>query len=140
VAHTSYLCTMGRSNYHQNQYWSYSFSTFIWPRSCYAYQIELTSLRLALQDEELNSTSIPQRINALLALEEQRSHALENLKRDNNLSKGILIRKPNQLLLGDEKVLLWDSSHANRGKHSKFQKLWLGPYKISSSLVIILIY
>jgi hypothetical protein len=32
----------------------------------------------------------------------------------------------------DEKVLLWDSTHAKKGRHSKFQKLWLGPFKIAS--------
>jgi hypothetical protein len=31
----------------------------------------------------------------------------------------------------NEKVLLWDSAHANRGRHSKFQKLWLGRLKIA---------
>jgi vancomycin permeability regulator SanA len=30
-----------------------------------------------------------------------------------------------------EKVLLWDSTHANRGRHSKFQKLWLVPFNIA---------
>jgi hypothetical protein len=27
--------------------------------------------------------------------------------------------------------LLWDSSHGDKGKHSKFHKLWLGPYIIA---------
>jgi len=27
-------------------------------------------------------------------------------------------------------VLLWDSAHAKKGRHSKFHKLWLGPFKI----------
>jgi hypothetical protein len=31
----------------------------------------------------------------------------------------------------NEKVLPWDSTHADRGRHSKFQKLWLGPFKIA---------
>jgi hypothetical protein len=31
-----------------------------------------------------------------------------------------------------EKVLLWDFAHVDKGKHSKFQKLWLGPYIIAS--------
>ena len=31
----------------------------------------------------------------------------------------------------NEKVLLWDSTHADRGRHSKFQKLWLGRFKIA---------
>ena len=34
----------------------------------------------------------------------------------------------------DDKVLRWDSSHAERGRHSKFQKLWLGSFKIASIL------
>jgi len=34
----------------------------------------------------------------------------------------------------DDKVLLWNSTHAKRGRHSNFQKLWLGPFKITSIL------
>jgi hypothetical protein len=62
-------------------------------------ELELTSLRLALQEEELNSTDIPQRLHALLALEEQRSYALDNLKKRQQTIKNILIRGLNQLLL-----------------------------------------
>ena len=35
----------------------------------------------------------------------------------------------------DDKVLLWNSTHAERGRHSKFQKLWLGPFKIAFILI-----
>ncbi len=31
--------------------------------------------------------------------------------------------------------MLWDSSNADKGKHTKFQKLWIGPYKIENVLV-----
>jgi hypothetical protein len=31
-----------------------------------------------------------------------------------------------------KRVLLWDFSHSNRGKHTEFQKLWLEPYVIST--------
>jgi hypothetical protein len=62
-------------------------------------ELELTSLRLALQDEELNSTNIPQRINALLALEEQRSYALENLKKRQQSVKKYFDKKAKSLLL-----------------------------------------
>jgi hypothetical protein len=31
----------------------------------------------------------------------------------------------------NEKVLIRDSAHADKGRHSKFQKLWLGPFKIA---------
>jgi hypothetical protein len=44
-------------------------------------EIELTSLYLSMKDVEYNSTDISQRMNALLSLEEQRNHALENLKK-----------------------------------------------------------
>jgi len=44
-------------------------------------ELELTSLILALQDEELNFIDIPLRINALPDLEKQRSYALENIKK-----------------------------------------------------------
>jgi len=27
---------------------------------------------------------------------------------------------------------LWDSAHADKGKHTKFQKLWIGPFTIST--------
>jgi hypothetical protein len=40
-----------------------------------------------LQTEELNSSNVPQRINALLSLEEQRNFALENLKRRQQMVK-----------------------------------------------------
>ena len=31
----------------------------------------------------------------------------------------------------DQKVLLWDTTHANKGKQQKFQILCTGPFKIS---------
>jgi hypothetical protein len=96
-------------------------------------ELELTSLRLALQEEELNSTDIPQRIHALLALEEQRSFSLENIKkRQHSVKKYFDKREKSTTFAADEKVLLWDSAHVDKGKHSKFQKLWLGPYIIAS--------
>ena len=43
-------------------------------------KLGLSSLRLMLQIEDLNSSNVPQRINTLLALEEQRNFTLENIK------------------------------------------------------------
>jgi hypothetical protein len=28
-------------------------------------------------------------------------------------------------------VLKWDKAHEEKGKHLKFQKLWLGPFKVA---------
>jgi hypothetical protein len=81
--------------------------------------------------EELNSSNVPQRINALLALEEQIIFSLENIKRRQQTMKKYFNKRAKDVKFKvNEKVFLWDSTHANRGRHSKFQKLWLGPFKI----------
>jgi hypothetical protein len=95
-------------------------------------ELELSSLRLMLQTEELNSSDVSQRINTLLALEEQINFSLENLKRRQQTVKKYFNKREKTIEFKiDDKVLLWDSSHAERGRHSKFQKLWLGPFKIA---------
>jgi hypothetical protein len=95
-------------------------------------ELQLTSLHLAMQAKELNSTDISQRMNALLALEEQINHALENLKeRQQTIKKYFDKHAKSVKFKVNAKLLLWDSIDADKGKHSKFQKLWLGPYKIT---------
>jgi hypothetical protein len=95
-------------------------------------ELELSSLRLMLQIEELNSYNVPQRINALLALEEQRMFSLENIKRRQQTVKKYFKKRAKYVKFKvNEKVFLWESSHADRGRHSKFQKLCLGPFKIA---------
>ena len=39
------------------------------------------------------------------------------------------IVKTKQIGIGDL-VLKWDKVHEDKGKHAKFQKLWLGPFQI----------
>ena len=58
--------------------------------------------------------------------------SLENIKRGQQIVKKYFNKhaKAIKFKVG-EKVLLWDSSHVDRGRHSKFQKLWLGPFKIA---------
>jgi hypothetical protein len=80
----------------------------------------------------LNSIDIPQRIHPLLALKEQRIFSLKNLKKkQHTIKKYFDKRDKSTTFAADEKFILWDSSHSDKGKHSKFQKLWLGPYIIS---------
>jgi hypothetical protein len=87
-------------------------------------ELKLSSLRLMLQIEELNSFDISQRINALLALEEQRMFALDNIKRRHQTVKKYFNKSVKTAKFRvNERVLLWDSSHVDRGRHSKFQKL-----------------
>jgi transposase InsO family protein len=99
-------------------------------------ELELSSLWLMLQIKELNSSNVPQRINALLALEEHNMFSLENIKRQQQIVKKYFNKSTKVVRFRvNEKVLLWDSTHANKGRHLKFQKLWLGPFKIAFVLV-----
>jgi hypothetical protein len=85
-----------------------------------------------LQIEELNSSDVSQRINALLDLEEQRMFALDNIKMRQQTVKKYFNKSVKTIKFKvNEKLLLWDLAHADRGRHSKFQKLWLGPFKIA---------
>jgi hypothetical protein len=74
-----------------------------------------------LQVEELNSFDVSQRINALLDLEEKRMFSLGNIKRRQQTIKKYFNKSVKAVKFKfNEKVLLWDSSHADRGRHSKF--------------------
>jgi hypothetical protein len=85
-----------------------------------------------LQVEELNSSDVSQRMNALLDLEEQRTFALGNIKKRQHTVKKYFNKSVKTVKFKvNEKVLLWDSAHVDRGRHSKFQKLWLGTFKIA---------
>jgi hypothetical protein len=58
--------------------------------------------------------------------------ALGNIKRRQQTIKKYFKKSVKAVKLKvNEKVLLWDSTHADRGRHSNFQKLWLGPFKIT---------
>ena len=95
-------------------------------------ELELSSLRLILQVEELNSFDVSQIMNALLALEEQRAFSLDNIKRRQQIVKRYFNKSVKDVKFKvNEKVLLWDSAHVDRRRNSKFQKLWLGPFKIA---------
>jgi hypothetical protein len=75
-----------------------------------------------LQIEELNYSNVPQRIHALLSLEEQTNFSLENIKRRKQTMEKYFNRRTKVVEFKmDDKVLLWDSSHAERGRHYKFQ-------------------
>jgi hypothetical protein len=94
-------------------------------------ELEISSLRMMLQIEELIYSNVSQRINALRALEEQRMFAFDNRKKRQHTVKKYFNKSVKTVKFKvNENVLLWDSTHADRGRHLKFQKLWLGPLKI----------
>jgi hypothetical protein len=68
----------------------------------------------------------------LLALEEQRMFSLENIKRRQQTVKTYFNKSAKVVRFNvNDKVLPWNLAHADRGRHSKFQKLWLAPFIIS---------
>ena len=78
-------------------------------------ELQLTSLRLEMQYEELNSTNISRRMNYLLSLEEQRNHALENLKKRQQTVKKYFDKRAKFFNFKvSDKVFLWDSSHDDK--------------------------
>ena len=38
----------------------------------------------------------------------------------------------------EDLVLKWDKAHDNKGEHTMFQNLWLGPFVISGNWVLVL--
>jgi hypothetical protein len=61
--------------------------------------------------------------------------SLENIKRRQQTVKKYFNKRAKVVKFKvNEKDLLWDSAHADKGRHSKFQKLWLGPFKITCVL------
>ena len=96
-------------------------------------KLQLTSFRLAFQQDELEESALKDRYHTLLALDEQRDYALRNIeKRQQTVKKHFDKKAKADSFQVGQKVLLWDSAHAEKGRHTKFQKLWIGPYTISS--------
>jgi hypothetical protein len=76
--------------------------------------LELSFLRLMLPVEELNSSNVSQIMNALLALEEQRTFSLDNIKRRQQTVKKYFNKSVKDVKFKvNEKVLWWDSAHAD---------------------------
>jgi hypothetical protein len=90
----------------------------------------LPSLQLAQDSNDDKSSTIQQRINTLLMLEEERERAKSKFLSHQQIVKRWFDKhkaKENNFEVGDL-VLKWDKVNEPKGKHSKFQSLWLGPF------------
>eukprot|EP00253_Pinus_taeda_P022331 PITA_22331 len=90
----------------------------------------LPSLALVQFIEESPSSSIQLRHDQILKLEEEREKAkISHAKHQHiiQLSFDSTSSSSKQLQVGDL-VLKWDKAHEDKGKHTKFQKMWLGPF------------
>ena len=71
-----------------------------------------------------------------MKLEEERENAKKHFAKQQQIVKSWFDRglSLNLELQVDDLVLRWDKAHEDKGEHTKFQHLWLGPYVIAEKL------
>eukprot|EP00253_Pinus_taeda_P010837 PITA_10837 len=92
----------------------------------------LPSLALVQFIEQTPSSSIQLIYDQILKLEEERDKAKDTHAKHQQIIKAAFDSASSgskQFQVGDL-VLKWDKPHEDKGKHTKFQKLWLGPFQI----------
>ena len=96
----------------------------------------LPSSILAQESSGLESEFLQVRIYNLLKAEEARSKARERFKQQQDVVKRWFDKHKagNKDLEVGDLVLKWDHPHDEKGKHTKFLQLWVGPFQISAKL------
>eukprot|EP00253_Pinus_taeda_P034769 PITA_34769 len=96
----------------------------------------LPSLQLSQASRGTPSVLLQERINQLMRLEELRDKAKNKFRNHQMIVKRWFDRH----LAGDkdyqvgELVLKWDKLNEPKGKHMKFQHLWLGPFQVMEKI------
>jgi len=96
----------------------------------------LPSLQLLHKVQEEECPPIENWINTLLKLEEVRTRAKQKSDQHQKIVKSWFNTSSSSKInfnIGDL-VLKWDKADENKGEHTKFQNLWLGPFVISEKL------
>eukprot|EP00253_Pinus_taeda_P016726 PITA_16726 len=96
----------------------------------------LPSLALVQFTEESPSSSLQLRHDQILKLEEEREKAkIIHAKHQQIIKSSFdsLSSGSKQFQVGDL-VLKWDKAHEDKGKHTKFQNMWLGPFQICEKI------
>ena len=99
-------------------------------------KIYLPSLQLTQQSQGRQFLVIQIRIDTLLNLEEIHDKTKSKFEAHQKTVKGWFDKKSigeREFQFG-ELVLKWDKPHEDKGKHSKFKQLWLGPYLIKEKI------
>ena len=92
--------------------------------------ILLPSSQLDQASRRIENEVLQIRINTLLKLEESRSNSKERFKKQQEIVNRWFDKhkaKKKEFEVGDL-VLKWDHPHDEKGKHTKFQQLWIGPF------------
>eukprot|EP00253_Pinus_taeda_P019047 PITA_19047 len=96
----------------------------------------LLALRLAQELQGTPCPSIQSRINTLVKIEEERSKTKEKFTIHQARIKRWFDRKStgsHKFDVGDL-MLKWDRADEDKGKHTKFQALWVGPFQIAEKI------
>eukprot|EP00253_Pinus_taeda_P022767 PITA_22767 len=96
----------------------------------------LPSLALVQFIEESPSSSLQLRHDQILKLEEEREKAkIIHAKHQQIIKSSFdsISSGSKQFQVGDL-VLKWDKAYEDKGKHTKFQKMWLGPFQICEKI------
>ena len=105
-------------------------------RLFYPPNIYLSSLQLTEQSWDKELPVIQTSTNTLLNLEEIHDKTKTKFEAHQEIVKRWFDKKylgEKELQVGDL-VLKWDKPHDDKGKHTKFQQLWLGPYLIKEKI------
>ena len=94
--------------------------------------IKIPSFSLVQFIDENPSSSLQLRQDQILKMEEQRERAKTIHAHHQKIVKtsfDMSFTSSTNFEIGDL-VLKWDKAHDEKGKHTKFQRLWLGPFQI----------
>eukprot|EP00253_Pinus_taeda_P023933 PITA_23933 len=96
----------------------------------------LPSLALVQFIEESPSSSLQLRHDQILKLEKEREKAKIIHAKHQQIIKSSFdsISSSSKQFQVSDLVLKWDKAHEDKGKHTKFQKMWLGPFQICEKI------
>jgi ribonuclease HI len=87
-----------------------------------------------LQDHQEEPDDMIRRIHQLVEVQQAREQTLDRIQDHQQKIKQVFDRKAKKehFQVGDL-VLKWDAPKQDKGKHSKFEALWIGPFRISEA-------
>eukprot|EP00253_Pinus_taeda_P028108 PITA_28108 len=98
--------------------------------------VTLPSLQLSQASRGIPSALLQKRINQLVRLEELRYTAINKIRNHQIIVKRWFdhhLARDKDYQVG-ELVLKWDKLSEPKGKHTKFQHLWLGPFQVEEKI------
>jgi hypothetical protein len=84
-----------------------------------------------LQEHEVEPNDAQRRINQLIHVQQMREHDFNNSQlHQDKMKRAFDMHTKEYDFKVDDLLLKWDARNGDRGKHGKFDHLWLGPFMI----------